>query len=558
MRRTTRCATTVRAVALVLLALSLANDGARAGGSIAFPVTDGAGQPVDVGLLILGHSTSATGDWPGKLARALNEDPSDGRNYVVFRAITSGDGGFLWSALSFPPSDLQYDRVQGSQAASQWCQDNSGVRWSCRRLRLERGLTGADPAPPECAPPNNNCTPPLIASCVWHEGGQRFEEVNVDFNTCWDRMDVRLALVQDTTNRSWAIDDNTGDGIVNDSDFFLVQDVNPAGRPCGGTSGVIGNWVDWNCDGTISGATDSSRTRYAAWLRGLAQDLLDTIGTDHVDHVFFSQKPIEMNGCPYFPGEPCSFHGIRTPTPARPFDHFYFPTVYWELQGLESLFRQPDLDARIHWATPTNHLRMWNRSVQCYDVGIPSGDWTIPLSAGRPASIAADDSENDAANSAAVGCVGADHVHHNEAGGWMMADVWYSGLRAYLQDLAPPPSGASETGDGQAQMLVTEFDKATGLVTLSYGPACRATDHAVHSGPLAAVASYGFNLTRCGLGTSGAAQIDVGAGDRFWVIAGRDGYQEGSAGLSSSGFERLSPPPIGPCFLPRRLGGDCP
>jgi hypothetical protein len=277
-----------------------------------------------------------------------------------------------------------------------------------------------------------------------------------------------------------------------------------------------------------------------------------------VEHVFFSQKPIEMNACPYYPGETCSFHGIRTPTLKRPFDHFYFPTVYWELQGLESLFRQPDLDPRIHWATPQNHLRMWSRSVQCYDVGIPSGDWAVPLSAGRPDSIAADDSENDASNSDLVGCVGADHVHHNEAGGWMMADVWYSGLRPYLQDSATPPSGTSETVDGQVDMTVTGYNRATGLVTLSYGPACRATDHAVHAGPLASVGVYGFDLTRCGLGTSGAAQLDVGVGSRFWVITGRDGYQEGSAGRNSSGIERPSPPATGPCYLPRRTGGSCP
>lgn len=543
--------------ALVFVGAALTGEHARAGGSLEIPVTDTLGQPVDVGLLILGHSTSAVGDWPGKLGRVLNAEAQDGRNYVVFRAITSGDGGFLWSTLQVPPSDLQYDRVQASQQASQWCQDDAGVRWSCRRLRLERGLTGAEPAPPECAPPNNTCTPPVIPSCVWHEGGQRFQEANVPFKICWDRMDVRLALVQDTTNRSFALDDNTGDGLVTDSDFFLAQDVAPAARPCGGTSGVVGTWIDWDCNHATS-AADAARVRYAAWMRALAQDLLDVIGTEHVDHVFFSHKPLEMNGCPYFPGEPCSLHGTRTPTPTRPFDHFYFPTVYWELQGLESLFRQSDLDRRIHWATPLTHLRMWNRSVQCYDLGIPAGDWTIPLSAGRPDAVAADDSENDASNAALVGCLGDDHVHHNEAGGWMMADVWYAGLRPYLRDLAPPPSGASETDEGQAAMLVTGYARPSGLVSLSYAPACRATDHAVHAGPLAAVSSYGFDLTRCGLGTSGVAQVDVGAGNRFWVLTGRDGYQEGSAGRDSSGTERPGPAPIGPCYLPQRLGGACP
>lgn len=522
------------------------------------PVTDALGQPIDVGVLVLGHSTSAVGDWPGKLARVLNGDALDGRNYVVFRAITNGDGGFLWSALRFSPSDIEYDRVQGSQQASQWCQDNAGNRWSCRRLRLERGLTGVEPAPRECAPPNNNCTPSVIPSCVWHEGGQRFEQTNADFKACWDHMDVRLALVQDTTNRSWAIDDNTGDGTVNDLDFFLAQDASPAGRPCGGGSGVIGQWIDWDCNGAITGVGDASRLQYASWLRALALDLLETIGAVHVDHVFFSQKPLEMNGCPYYPGEPCSLHGLRGATLSRPFDHFYLPTVYWELQGLEALFHQADLDPRVHWATPRDHRLMWSRSAQCYATGIPSGAWTIPLAFGRPATIASDDSENDAVNSAAVGCLGSDHVHHNEAGGWLMADVWYAGLRPYLADPASPPSASSEAADGLPEMHVTAYDQQTGLVTLTYAPACRAIDHAVHSGPLEAVSSYPFDLTRCGLGTSGTAQLDVGPGSRFWVITGRDGYQEGSAGRDSSGVERPAPPPGGPCYLPRRTGGSCP
>jgi hypothetical protein len=286
--------------------------------------------------------------------------------------------------------------------------------------------------------------------------------------------------------------------------------------------------------------------------------MLQLIGSEHVDHVFFSQKPLEMNGCPYYPGEPCTFHGLRTATLTRPFDHYYLPTVYWELQGLEALLRSPDLDPRIHWATPRNHLLMWSRSVQCYVAGIPASTWTIPAAFGRPTTIASDDSENDATNSATVGCLLADHVHHTEAGGWLMADVWYSGLRPYLQDPVAPPSPTSEAGDGQQEMLVTAYNRATGIVTLSYAPACRAIDHAVHAGPLSAVSTYGFDLTRCGLGTSGTAQIDVGPGNRFFVIAGRDGYQEGSAGRSSAGVELPSPPPIGACYLPRRTGGHCP
>lgn len=533
--------------------LALAAMTARAGGTLDLPVADADGQPIDVGVLVLGHSTSAAGDWPGKLARVLNADPLDGRNYVVMRAITNGDGGFLWSQLRFDPSDPQYDRVLSS-AAGQYCEDGSGTRWSCRRLRLERGLTGIDPAPPECAPPNGACVPPLIASCVWHEGGQRFEELDADWTACWSRMDVRLTLVQDTTNRSLALDDTDGDGSVDDGDAFLASDIAPPGRPCGGGAGVIGPWLDWDCDGTI-GPGDASAARYAEWMRNLAQDLLDAFGSG-ADHVFFSQKPLEMVACPYYPGEPCSFHGLRVPTASRPLDHFDLPTVYWEYRGLETLFEQPDLDARIHRATPRNILRMWERSAQCRDSGIPAGDWTVPPSAGRPASVAADDGENDALDAAFVGCLAADHVHHNESGGWLMADVWYEGLRPYLASVLVPPSPAGDASLG-GPLRVTGFD-AGGRVAIEFEPACRAIDHAVHVGALAGVALHAYDRTECGLGVSGAATFDVGPGNRFFVVAGRDGYAEGSLGADSFGREHPEPMASGPCFLPQRLGGTCP
>ena len=68
----------------------------NAGQTLNLPKVDRFGQPVDVGLLILGHSTSNQGDYPAKLALALNQNLADGRNYLAFKAFTTGDGGFLW------------------------------------------------------------------------------------------------------------------------------------------------------------------------------------------------------------------------------------------------------------------------------------------------------------------------------------------------------------------------------------------------------------------------------------------------------------------------------
>jgi hypothetical protein len=97
------------------------------------------------------------------------------------------------------------------------------------------------------------------------------------------------------------------------------------------------------------------------------------------------------------------------------------------------LVTKTTLDSRIHLGE-IDLRRMHLRSDDCYDVGITT--WSIPASVpGRPASIGADDDEwvngqeVDAEN---IGCYRADHIHHNNAGGWLMADVWYEGLTPYL------------------------------------------------------------------------------------------------------------------------------
>ncbi len=211
------------------------NDVSAPAQSLGIPRKDRFGQPIDVGLLILGHSTSAIGDYPAKLAQALNADPNDGRNYVVIRVITNGDGGFLWTQLSFQPNDLQYDRARASQSPQQWCQDNAGARWSCRRARLEEGLTGVKP--PSCFN-DTSCSPPATISLTWSEGGVT-QTGELSFHEAWKKMDIRLALIQDTTNRSWPVDDFNGDGAVNEGDYWPEARIPAAARPCGGTGGVV-------------------------------------------------------------------------------------------------------------------------------------------------------------------------------------------------------------------------------------------------------------------------------------------------------------------------------
>ncbi len=424
-------------LACMLLALA-APAGAQ---SLAIPKTDGFGKPTDVGLLIIGHSTSAQGDYPRKLEDALNQTQSDGRHYTTFRAITGGDGGFLWSQARFTPSDPQYNRVLASTSSGQYCTDTAGNRWSCRRLKLDRALIDPDLMPGLCS----SCTVESTMTCTYSENGTTITE-NLGFNECWQKMDYRLALIQDTSNRSWPIDDYNSDGMVNVLDYWPASKIPASARPC--TSGTLNpsgivmqggvEYIDWNCDGTLTNQ-DASHVTYAGWLQKLSNALLNSYAFP-VHHVFITPKPLEMGGCPYFPGEACSNHGLRTPTASRPIDHFYNPAVYWEYRVAETMFSNPNLDSRIHPLVPGDPKKMWDRSVKCYDVSLASSDWTIPggtVSQGvlRPTNVIADDAEDDAdvTSMDANGCMRSDHIHHTTTGGWMMADVWYGGLLPYLQ-----------------------------------------------------------------------------------------------------------------------------
>lgn len=417
---------TVLLAATVLLTASPAPAAERASLNIPRQVN---GHRTNVGLLILGHSTSDQGDYPQKLVAALNANATDGRHYQVFELITGGDGGFLWSQAKFPPGDLQFNRVAGSNAA-QWCTDSSGNRWSARRLRVDRALGGiADPTGGACTN-----TAPANISCTYYDSTGI--HTTSGWRTCWQRMDVTLALIQDTTNRSWPIDDFNGDGQVNSGDFWPASRIADAAEPCtNGRSGVVNGNIDWTCDGALNGA-DAAHVVYATWLERFSLALLNNYGVDGVDHVFVTQKPLEFGAsCPNYPVSEqanCRLHNTRVSTLSRPFDHFYNPLVYWEWRSVQQLTTKVGLDPRIHLGE-IELKRMHLRSDDCYDVGITT--WSIPASAGRPASIAADDSEFqggqevDAEN---VGCMRSDHIHHNNAGGWLMADVWYEGLTPYL------------------------------------------------------------------------------------------------------------------------------
>jgi hypothetical protein len=449
-------------VAMVLLGavVALGRDAqAQTVGSLGLPDTI-SGYPANVGFLILGHSTSAQGQYPQKLVAALNHasHTEDARHYVVFPAITGGDGGLLWSVVSTTASDSRHARVTASQgvgesAGPQWCEAGDGSRWSCRRGKVEHLLLGASPFPitGTCGDTSflNNCRQPATMSCTWYDRSLPLASNPVTQalspRECWLKMDIRIALIQDTSNRSWPIDDYTANGAVDDNDRWLSTRIAARAQPCPATSGVVAGQIDWNCDGAID-AADAAHRVYASWIADTATQLLDDAryGAATLDHVFVSIKPTEMGQCSLWPSTEIATcqaapHAIRTPaqiaaTPGRPHDHYFVPSVYWEYRAIEQLFATPSLDTRIHALTPGDARALWTRSAQCYTQGLADGDWHIPAAVpGRPVSVAADDSESDpSGNAATVGCMIADHIHHNDAGGWMMADQWFQGLAGPL------------------------------------------------------------------------------------------------------------------------------
>jgi len=118
------------------------------------------------------------------------------------------------------------------------------------------------------------------------------------------------------------------------------------------------------------------------------------------------------------------------------------------------------------------------------------------------------------------------------------------------------PGEASPQDSSDPEMLVS-YDRATGIIHLTYTPACLATDHTIHWGLLALLKNYIYLNSVCGLGASGTASFNPGTGSYFFLISGNDGNLEGSYGTGNAGIQR--PPDTGarPCTLPQNPNATC-
>ena len=144
-------------------------------------------------------------------------------------------------------------------------------------------------------------------------------------------------------------------------------------------------------------------------------------------------------------------------------------------------------------------------------------------------------------------------------------EAWTLELHRPDDFLCEAPGGEGSPGEpsdarlpGAEPMRVRDYDETTGEISVTFTPACAATDHAAYSGPLASVDQMTWDAVACGLGVSGSATFGAGASDRFFVVVGQGIDAEGSYGRSGVGAERAEATGLGTCDLPQVQSATCP
>lgn len=112
---------------------------------------------------------------------------------------------------------------------------------------------------------------------------------------------------------------------------------------------------------------------------------------------------------------------------------------------------------------------------------------------------------------------------------------------------------------GEARDLRVRRQGSGSLLSLSYTPACAATDHDIAVADLGSLRARAWSGRECGIGASGRLDgWDAGAGDSFFVVTGTDGASvEGSYGSDGAGGERPGDPLDHGCPRERPLGPTC-
>jgi hypothetical protein len=125
-------------------------------------------------------------------------------------------------------------------------------------------------------------------------------------------------------------------------------------------------------------------------------------------------------------------------------------------------------------------------------------------------------------------------------------------------DCTPTVPGEAGTS---AALMVNAFDRATGVMSISYGIPCAAVDHTIQYGELsqANLEAYSWSGQECGIGATGAYDWPTtGTPDAlFFVVVADNGVDEGSYGRSSYGFERAEDAASATCQYHQNLQYAC-
>ncbi|RMF76622.1 MAG: hypothetical protein D6738_00955 [Acidobacteria bacterium] len=115
------------------------------------------------------------------------------------------------------------------------------------------------------------------------------------------------------------------------------------------------------------------------------------------------------------------------------------------------------------------------------------------------------------------------------------------------------------SGSGLDALLITSIDTALGVMSISYGPACVATDNRIVYGALADVGVYGYSGQECAIGNTGTYDWSYPADppSMFFLVVADDGQHEGSYGTDSAGAERPAWGAAPTCPLPQDLTQRC-
>jgi hypothetical protein len=127
-------------------------------------------------------------------------------------------------------------------------------------------------------------------------------------------------------------------------------------------------------------------------------------------------------------------------------------------------------------------------------------------------------------------------------------------------DCTPPTPGEAGTPTNGTMLL--GYDRANDVITVDFGVACAATDHAIAYGDLtrAALETYSWSGRECGVGTSGSYAWDQAGTPQstFFVLVGTSAVAEGSYGGDGRGAERPEDEVTSAtCQLPQNLGFRC-